>query len=94
MTRQNDTRDMDTRDMEKTSSPPIDYKTHVLIAVRSDGAMTVLCDWPHVPTQAEVQEQIDASANGYAAFALLTPTSILPGSSSGSRDRPRSGRWA
>jgi hypothetical protein len=80
--------------MEKKSSPPIDYKTHILIGVRGDGAMTVVCDWPHLPTQAEVQEQIDASANGYAAFALCTPTSILPGSASGSRDRSRSGRWA
>ena len=81
--------------MEKHSSRPIDYKSHILIAVRGDGAMTVICDWPHLPTQAEVQQQIDASANGYAAFALCTPTSILPGSAGGgSRDRARSGRWA
>ena len=79
--------------MENKSSAPIDYKTHILIAVRGDGTMSVICDWPHLPTQAEVQEQIDASANGYAAFALCTPTSILPATTNGGRrDRPRSGR--
>jgi hypothetical protein len=79
--------------MENNSSAPIDYKTHILIAVRDDGTMSVICDWPLLPTQAEVQEQIDASANGYAAFALCTPTSILPAATNGGRrDRPRSGR--
>lgn len=81
--------------MQNNSPLPIDYKTHILIAVRGDGVMTVVCDWPHLPTQAEVQEQIDASASGYAAFALCTPTSILPvGSADGARDKSRSGRWA
>lgn len=81
--------------MYKKSAPPIDYKTHILIAVRGDGVMTVICDWPHLPTQAEVQEQIDASASGYAAFALCTPTSILPVEpAGGGRDKARSGRGA
>jgi hypothetical protein len=44
--------------MESRSRQPVDYKTHILVAVRGDGAMTVIYDWPHVPTQAEVQEQI------------------------------------
>jgi hypothetical protein len=81
--------------MYSKSAPPIDYKTHILIAVRGDGVMTVICDWPHLPTQAEVQEQIDASASGYAAFALCTPTSILPvDAAGGGRDKARSGRGA
>jgi hypothetical protein len=80
--------------MYNKSAPPIDYKTHILVAVRADGVMTVICDWPHLPTQAEVQEQIDASASGYAAFALCTPTSILPVAAGGGRDKARSGRGA
>ena len=81
--------------MEKSSSRPIDYKTHILIAVRGDGVMTVICDWPYVPSQAEVQEQIDAARNGYVTFALCTPTSVLPASGDASaRNRPRLGRRA
>jgi hypothetical protein len=83
------------QEMQNNSPLPIDYKTHILVAVRRDGVMTVVCDWPHLPTQAEVQEQIDASASGYAAFALCTPTSILPvDGAGGARDKSRSGRWA
>jgi hypothetical protein len=71
----------------------IGYKTHILIGVSADGAMAVICDWPHLPTLAEVQEQIDATHGGYAAFALCTPTSILPVQESPSgRGRARSVR--
>jgi hypothetical protein len=64
--------------MESRSRRPVDYKTHILLAIRGDGVMTVVFDWPHVPTQAEVQEQMDGTRNGCVAFALCTPTSILP----------------
>ncbi len=60
-------------------SSGISYKTHILIGIRSNGVMTVIADWPHVPRQAEVQEEIDAARDGYVTFALCTPTSILPG---------------
>lgn len=83
--------------MNRSSSQPIDYKTHILIGVRADGVMTAVCDWPYVPTQAEVQQQIDATRNGYITFALCTPTSIMPvdAEDSGKQPgRPRSGRWA
>ena len=81
--------------MEKRKDQPIDYKTHILIGVRSDGVMTVLCDWPHVPLLAEVQEQIKVTRGGYAKFALCTPTSILPGNDQGGGSpKPRCGRWA
>jgi hypothetical protein len=80
--------------MESRTRQPLDYKTHILVAVRGDGVMTVMCDWPHVPTQAEVQEQIDATRNSYVAFALCTPTSILPGTTDPSaHGKPRS-RWS
>ena len=80
--------------MEKRSRQPVDYKTHILIAVRGDGVMTVSFDWPHVPTQTEVQEQIDGTRNGYVAFALCTPTSILPvPADAPPHGRPRS-RWS
>ena len=57
----------------------IGYKTHILIGVRADGVMTIIEDWPHVPTQAGVQEAIDGARGSFANFALCTPTSVLPG---------------
>jgi hypothetical protein len=62
-----------------TGAPQIDYKTHILIGVRADGVMNVVEDWPHVPTQADVQEAIDSARGSFANFALCTPTSVLPG---------------
>jgi hypothetical protein len=64
-------------------SGDISYKTHILVGVRSNGVMTVIADWPHVPRQVEVQKEIDAARDGYATFVLCTPTSILPAGSSG-----------
>ena len=57
-----------------TSETQIDYRTHILVGVRADGVMTIIEDWSHVPTQADVQEAIDG-----ARGALCTPTSVLPG---------------
>jgi hypothetical protein len=68
-------------------SGEVSYKTHILIGVRSNGVMTVIADWPHVPKQAEVQKEIDAASNGYVAFALCTPTSILSADGNGSAGR-------
>jgi hypothetical protein len=68
-------------------SGEISYKTHILIGVRSNGVMSVIADWPHVPRQAEVQQKMDEVRNGYTTFVLCTPTSILPaanGAGSGS----------
>jgi hypothetical protein len=56
----------------------IGYDTHILVAVRPDGVMNVLCDWPHVPKQAEVVDQINVTQDGYCAFALCRPTSVMP----------------
>lgn len=64
--------------MGNTEPRPVDYKTHILIGVRADGVMTVICDWAHVPTQAEVQEEIDGARDGYVAYALCTPTWVIP----------------
>ena len=64
-------------------SGEVSYKTHILIGVRSNGIMTVIADWPHVPKQAEVQKEIDAARNGYVTFALCTPTSILSAEGNG-----------
>jgi hypothetical protein len=58
-------------------SVEITYKTHILIGVRENGIMTVIADWPHVPKQSEVQRRIDDARNGYVAFALCTPTSVM-----------------
>jgi hypothetical protein len=63
-------------------SGDISYKTHILVGVRSNGVMTVIADWPHVPRQAEVQKEIDSARDGYVSFVLCTPTSILPGGGS------------
>lgn len=64
-------------------SGEISYKTHILIGVRPNGVMTVIADWPHVPKQAEVQQEIDATRNGYVTFVLCTPTSIMPAGGNG-----------
>ena len=64
-------------------STEVTYKTHILIGVRSNGVMTVIADWPHVPRQAEVLEQIRQARDGYATFALCTPTSIMPAAGDG-----------
>jgi hypothetical protein len=39
--------------------------------------MTVICHWPYVPPQEEVQQKIDAAKGSYTAFLLCTPTSIM-----------------
>src|ERR1700716_2304532 len=56
----------------------IDYKTHILIAVRAGGVMAVIADWPYVPPQSEVQQEIDCTREAYVTFMLCTPTSIMP----------------
>jgi hypothetical protein len=55
----------------------LDYKTHILVGVRASGTMEILYHWLSVPTQAEVQERIDAARSGFKAYALCAPTSIL-----------------
>ena len=70
-------------------SQDVSYKTHILIGVRSNGVMTVIADWPHLPRQSEVEQEIEAARNGYTTFLLCTPTSILP---AGGRGNPASGR--
>ena len=52
--------------MDNTEPRAVDYKTHILIGVRADGVMKVICDWPHVPTQADVQEEMNAARDGFA----------------------------
>jgi hypothetical protein len=64
----------------------IGYKTHILVGVRPNGVMTVLADWPNVPRQAEVQEQIDVTRENYSTFVLATPTSVMPGNSRNSAE--------
>lgn len=56
----------------------VDYKTHILIGVRDNGAKSVIADWPYVPKQTEVQKAIDTSRDGYVTYVLCTPTSIIP----------------
>ena len=65
--------------MSSDARQPIDYKTHALIGVRPNRIMTVIAEWPYVPRQAEVQEQIDVTPENYDAFVLARRTSILPG---------------
>jgi hypothetical protein len=61
----------------------VSYKTHILIGVRPNGVMTVIADWPHLPKQSEVDEEIEGARNGYTTFLLCTPTSILPAGGGG-----------
>lgn len=55
----------------------LDYKTHILVGVRTSGTMEILHHWASVPTQAEVQVCINAARSGFTGYALCTPTSIL-----------------
>jgi hypothetical protein len=73
-------------------SAQVTYKTHILVGVRESGTMTVIADWPHVPKQAEVLEKIRQTRDGYATFALCTPTSIMPAAGNGSH--ARGGNWS
>ena len=67
----------------------VTYKTHILIGVRENGVMTVIADWPHVPKQSEVQDRINDARNGYRAFALCTPTSIMGADGNGGHSARR-----
>jgi hypothetical protein len=69
-----------------------DYKTHILIGCTSDGKMTVICRWPHVPQQAEVEQVMRMSKEGHSTFLLCTPTSILPVNADGQREQQSSAR--
>jgi len=75
----------------------VDYKTHILVGVRANGDMTVIADWPYVPKQAEVQQEIEEARDGFITFALCTPTSIIPSNTKGAAGgwhRPTGpGRW-
>jgi hypothetical protein len=72
----------------------VTYKTHILVGIRENGVMTVIADWPHLPKQAEVLDEIANASSGYASFVLCTPTSILPAGGNGGRARrsPSHGR--
>ena len=73
-------------------SAAIDYKTHILIGVRANGVMSVPRDWPNLPRQAEVQEEIDAAAEPFVTFALCTPTSVIPAGGNGASARSAGSR--
>jgi len=79
--------------MVSTGSQLIDYKTHILIGHTSNGKMTVICHWPYVPRQDEVQQKIDAECSTYAAFLLCTPTSTMPVAENGGRKAGYSSRF-
>jgi hypothetical protein len=61
-----------------TGDQDIDYKTHVLIGVRPGGIMIVIADWPYVPPQSEVQQEMGLTRQPYVTFVLCTPTSVMP----------------
>jgi hypothetical protein len=65
--------------MSNGGSTAIDYKTHILIGVRANGAMNVICHWHRVPRQSEVEEKAAATREPYKTFILCTPTSIMQG---------------
>ena len=69
-----------------------DYNTHILIGCTLDGKMTMICHWPHLPRQAEVEQAMHLSMEGHATFLLCTPTSILPVNGNGQREQQSSAR--
>ena len=50
-----------------------DYNTHILIGCTSDGKMTMICHWPQLPRQAEV-EQANASTSGAKFIRRMSGT--------------------
>ena len=71
--------------MNDNSARGLDYKAHILIGYAPSGKMTVICRWPHLPRQTEVQRAIDTLQEGYATFLLCTPTAIMPARGNGGR---------
>jgi hypothetical protein len=65
--------------MSNSGPTAIDYKTHILIGVRANGAMSVICHWHRVPRQSEVEEKAAATREPFTTFVLCTPTSIMRG---------------
>jgi hypothetical protein len=64
--------------MSNSERPEVDYKTHILIGVRANGAMSVITYWDRVPRQSEVEERAAAAREPFRKFLLCTPTSIMP----------------
>ena len=63
--------------MSNSGSTAIDYKTHILIGVRANGVMSVICHWHRVPRQSEVEAKAAATREPFTTFILCTPTSIM-----------------
>ena len=63
--------------MSRSEHSDIDYKTHILVGVRANGAMSVITYWNRVPHQSEVEEKAAATREPYIKFLLCTPTSIM-----------------
>jgi hypothetical protein len=74
----------------ENKSGAFDYKSHILIGCASTGNMTVICHWPHLPRQAEVEHAMNAE-KAYVIFLLCTPTSILPAEPNSMRRQESSG---
>lgn len=64
-----------------SNSFAIDYNTHILLGHLHGGGVVMITWWTHTPTQAEVQQQIDITAEKtYDQFVLVTPCgTVLPG---------------
>jgi hypothetical protein len=58
----------------------IDYKTHILLGIRTSGNMDPICAWPYVPKLQEVEREMSRAMKVYVRFVLCTPTAIMPGS--------------
>jgi hypothetical protein len=65
--------------MSQGETTAIDYKTHILLGVRANGVMSVICHWHRVPRQSEVEEKAAATREPFTTFILCTPTSIMRG---------------
>jgi hypothetical protein len=76
--------------MNDNKSARFGYKTHILIGCTRNGEMTVICRWPHVPRQAEVEQVMRMSNEGLSTFLLCTPTSILPVNVGGQQEQQSS----
>jgi hypothetical protein len=46
--------------------------------MRANGVMTVIADWPHLPRQAEVQNEIHRARDGYTTDLPPKKRKVLP----------------
>lgn len=63
--------------MQTTSGTPYDYRTHMLVGRKTENDNSVMiARWPHLPSQAEIDQAVANSKGDYQQFALVAPVNF------------------